>query len=241
MAAPLDILTRPTKFVKSGIYAIIVAEGESASPNAGKGVTLVATHSDPSITGNTGRPITATLLETPRSAGEDFATLDAVGSDLQEYAAEDVYCIVVPKSEEAKANFFEMYVLPRSGPPVEGMPDNPTAPYFWYLISMAITDPVTIRFKIRYEPHLVGGPEGQGTEPMVQMYPMSGTGLIQKGWNVHSYRTDPKGTGPMFQSPPEWKPDVIVYVPGVEDTLLEHGLLFGKDPPLIAADVPFVE
>ncbi len=231
---PFDILTRITKFVKDDlVYAIIVAETAYATPSTDeeKKVKLIETKTDPSVTGPTG-PVKATLLETSWNAGEDFATLvtEEFTGTVEEFTAERVYCVVVPKSEEALASWFEDYVVPIT---TEGA--NPTAPFLWRLDEMWITDPVVINFKIRNEPHIIGD-DDDGLEPMVQMYPTSGSGLVQTGWRVYSYRTDKEGTEDIFKSPPEWEPDTINIF-----TVELKGLSFGKDPPLIAAEVPVEE
>ena len=225
---PFDILTRVIKIVREGdVYVIISAEGAYAIPNPDRGVTVIETKSEPDLIGTTGNPITATLLESPSSAGEDFATLEAVGGggrdpDGEPYA-ERVDYFVAPKTEEVKANWFDMYVR-------DGL--SPAAPFLWRPTTLIISDPVRIRFKIRYEPHLVGGEDGEGTAPMVQLYPLSGAGYYQHGWQVFQYRIDKEGTGQKFKQPPAWSTDVI-------DNIGGRGLAFGKDPPLIAADIPF--
>ena len=67
---------------------------------------------------------------------------------------------------------------------------------------------------------------------MVQMYPNTDPIEVPKlaGYSVLAYRTDTKGTGTKFRAPPEWAVDEITNTGG-------RGLLFGKDPPLIAADI----
>jgi len=154
---------------------IIVAETAYATPSTDeeKKVKLIETKTDPSVTGPTG-PVKATLLETSWNAGEDFATLvtEEFTGTVEEFTAERVYCVVVPKSEEALASWFEDYVVPIT---TEGA--NPTAPFLWRLDEMWITDPVVINFKIRNEPHIIGD-DDDGLEPMVQMYPTSGSGLV---------------------------------------------------------------
>jgi hypothetical protein len=210
------------------VYAIIVSRYSFANPNPdpAKDVKLIATQSGPE-----GTNIRGTLLETSRSAGKDFATINVTGA-LED--VERVYCLVCPKTEEAKANWFELYVMP-----ISDRHEMPTAPFFWRLSPMHFTEPRGIRFKIRYEPHLKpkGEDPPEGTVPMVQMYPTTEPTASRFGWSVFCYRTDRDGTKAMFQSPPEWATDVTATFFFGD----EHGLLFGKDPPLIVADVPFQE
>ena len=216
-----DILTRFTKYVTTGnVYAIIAANGSYAiaNPDPHKGVTVVATHTDPAVTAS----VTATLLEVSANAGDECATINTktTGTSL---GFERVYCIVCPITAEAKANWYQMYVVPIDNN------EMPTAPFLWRLTTMIFNTPTLVRFKIGDNPHIVPAP---GSVPMVQMYPMTGPTTTQTGWQVFAYRTDKKGTGQMFKSPPEWSTDII-------SIFGDRGLAFGKDPPLIAADVPF--
>jgi hypothetical protein len=226
MALQLDLLTRVRNIRwAGGVYAIIIAEGAYAiaNPDPVRNVRVIETKTDPEVTGITGAPVTATLLEPPANAGADFATINATAG-LPD-AAERVEVIVVPKSETAKAQWFEMYVVPISGERA-----IPTAPFLWLLNTMQFTEPRLIRFKIRHAPHLTPPP---GRVPMVQMYPTTEPTESQMGYSVWAYRTDTKGTGTKFRAPPEWSTDVIT-------NLGAPGLLFETDPPLIAADIPLV-
>lgn len=157
-----------------------------------------------------------------------FATINI--SEASPEAAQRVEGIVVPKSESANADWFNMYVKPISGERA-----IPTAPFLWLLLTMIVTAPRLIEFGIRRAPHLLPPP---GDEPMVQMYPrldpiLEPVGATLMGYGVHVYRTDKKGMEQMFTAPPEWATDVIA------DVGVTTGLLFGKDPPLIAADIPY--
>jgi len=227
MVLQLDLLTRVLNVRwASGIYAIIVSEGSYAiaNPDPDKNVKIIATKTSPEVTGITGAPVTATLLEPPANAGADFASINATAGSLG--AAERVEVIVIPKTETAKDNWFSMYVVP-----ISGNREIPTSPFLWLLNTMQFTEPRLISFKIRFAPHI--GPTPPGTMPMQQMYPTTEPTEHQMGYSVWAYRTDSKGTATKFMAPPEWSTDVIT-------NFGARGLLFGKDPPLIAADIPLV-
>jgi len=232
MPVQLDLLTRVRNIRwASGVYAIIISEGSYAIANPARNVRVIERKTDPEVTGITGAPVTATLLEPSANAGADFATIDATAGSPG--APERVEVIVVPKSALARVNWFSLYVVP-----VSGERAIPTAPLLWLLNTMQFTAPRLISFKIRYAPHLTPPP---GRVRMVQMYPttepiesqMPTHATKLAGYGVWAYRTDKAGTAEKFGPPPEWTVDETTDLGG-------RGLLFGKDPPLIAADIPLV-
>jgi len=219
------------------VYVIIVAQnGEYAVANPDmKSVKVIETRSNPSVVSLLGKPVTATLIECPVNAGEDFASLETTWTAVGGFP-EEISAYVCPKTKEIQENWFDWYVAS-----VNDEDNLSSHPFLLRLGKIPMGVPTTIKFKIRYEPHLLD--ENADNNKMVQMYPTTGThdwagvGLTNhtKGWVWRAYRTDKHGTEKLFKAPPEWKTDSIILF---GTSVIAPGLLFGKDPPLIAADIP---
>jgi len=225
------------------VYVIIVAcTGDFAVAKSDSVKIIDRQSSDPALViGGDGSPVTATLIQCSANAGADFVELQTslISGPLDN--SEKVYAIVCPKTDDVKANWFEDYVVNFYSAGSTVTP--PTKPFLWILSGILMGAPTLMKFKIRYAPHL-SHPSPGAKDKMVQMYPTTGNNVYAgnsfgnsiAGWAVQAYRTDKAGTGPLFGIPPEWNTDNIIYFSGVP---AGTGLLFGKDPPLIAGDVPY--
>lgn len=217
------------------VYVVVMAShGDYASPNSEK-VKVIEQRSDPSVQNPTdGSPISAVLIECSADAGDNFLQLQTSLSSSVSGPTEFVIWYVCPKTEEVKNNWFEMFVASRFRDGIE----ISTGPFLWRSGTMSMWMPALVRFKIRYAPHLAA--PGSAPNKMVQMYAMTGANSVgdnvTSGWSVLVYRLDKKGTGALFKSPPEWATDVVEAFGDVSAT---GGLLFGKDPTLIAADLSY--
>ncbi len=196
---------------------------------------------------------TCTLLECSSNAGADFATLKSslVGGPGGEGGGQGsvvINVMVYPKTDEVRKNWFD-YALKFQGIGTSNDHVVEAGPFLWIAYFSAY-NPCVVKFKIRSKPHLKGTPP-KGT--IVEAYPTTGThdGLGGQnepvkvlGYFIGFYRTDKKGTGTVFAggatqtaAPSDWKPDVVFIDAGLTP-FFSKGLLFGKDPPLIDADIP---
>jgi hypothetical protein len=228
----VNIKTAPQVYV-----VITAAKSDYAVANKG---TVIETQQAP---GPQSPFMTGTLIQCSVSAGEAFASLASTlvggtGGDGSTLIAVMVY----PKTDEVRASWWD-YAQAYQGQNVVEDSIAESGPFLW-ISQFRAWGPCNVDFKIRNKPHLID-PPADVRDTIVQAYPTTGAhdgtgGLNQPvsvlGYSNSFYRTDKDGTGPIYTTAPEWATDVIFVDAGIPSGFL--GLLFGEDPPLIAADVP---
>jgi len=229
------------------VYVVITgARTDYAVPNPEKpGVKVIETKQGP---GPQSPFMTGTLIECSASAGEQFASLDStlVGGPGGEGGGEGstlITIMVYPKTEKVRDNWWG-YARAYQGIGLkpEETRTEAAGPFLW-IAEFRAYGPCKVDFTIRNKPHLIGPVPPDVRDTIVEAYPTSGrhTGaggnleaVSVTGFLITRYRTDKKGTETLYVTPPAWAADE-----GITSTFPKMGgLRFGKDPPLIASDIP---